>query len=194
MHDIEPFHKWRDNYIAADDKLSPFFGQQYDEFKYTQKVYNYFIHPQWDEIGSATLYLKILYADYDEGYAIIELIGEWNDCLHNDVMYLKREVVDVLVKQGIYRFILLAEHVFNFHGSDDSYYEEWYEDVRDDDGWICVLNALQHVEEEMHDTRLQYYVHFGGDFADVNWRIMKPKALLKLLEGLVHGGTKRIAG
>ena len=90
MHDIEPYYQWRDYYIAADDELSPFFGQESDEFQFTNKVYNYYIHPQWDEFGSSTLYLKVLFVDYEEGYAIIELIGAWNDTLHNDVMELER--------------------------------------------------------------------------------------------------------
>jgi len=29
--------------------------------------------------GSRTLYLKVLLADYDEHYVVIELFGEWND-------------------------------------------------------------------------------------------------------------------
>ncbi len=60
------------------------------------------IHPQWDDFGSPTLYLKVLYTDYASWViAIIELLGEWNDCINNDIMYLKREVVDVLVENGI---------------------------------------------------------------------------------------------
>ena len=90
MHDIEPYFNWRNYYTAEEDKDSPFYGKVYDEFKYSNKIYNYFIHPQWDYIGSPTLYIKLLYADYEDGYAIIELIGEWNDCLNNDVMFLKR--------------------------------------------------------------------------------------------------------
>ena len=30
--------------------------------------------------------MKVLMADYDEKYAIIELIGEWNDAIENDIM------------------------------------------------------------------------------------------------------------
>ena len=75
MHDIEPHFHWRDHYIASEDRYSPFFRRQYDEFQYTLKVYNYFIHPQWDQFGSTTLYGKVLFVDYDEGFAILELIG-----------------------------------------------------------------------------------------------------------------------
>lgn len=192
MHDIEPHYHWRDEYTAEEDSRSPFFGRQYDEFQFSQKVYNYYIHPQWDAFGSSTLYLKILFVDYIEQYAIIELIGEWNDCLHNDIMFLKREIIDALMQEEIYKFILVCENVLNFHGSDDSYYEEWYEDVRDEDGWICLLNILPHVEDEMLDTQLQSYIHFGGPLNDVNWRPQKPKVMFGAIEGLLQQVTKRL--
>lgn len=192
MHDIEPYYHWREKYIAAEDPKSPFYGQVYDEFRFTQKVYNYFIHPQWDVFGSNTLYLKALYVSYDDGYAILELIGEWNDCLHNDIMYLKREVVDPMIDEGITRFILICENVLNFHGSDDSYYEEWYDDIKEEGGWICLLNVLPHVEDEMKDTQLQYYINFGGNFDNVNWRPQKPKILFSAIEAILHGEVKRL--
>jgi hypothetical protein len=187
MHDIEPFYRWRGEYIAAQDAKSPFYGRQYSAFQFTNKVYNYFIHPQWDEFGSATLYIKVIYADYDEGYAIMELIGEWNDCLTNDIMFLKRDVIDEMIDQGIYKFILICENVLNFHGSDDCYYEEWYDDISDEYGWICFLNTLDHVKDEMQDTQIQNYVHFGDQFNNINWRPHKPKAIFKVLEAMVHG-------
>ena len=78
MHDLEPHFRWRDQYIAAADKRSPFYGRTYNEFQYGLQLYNFYLHPQWDEFGSNTLYAKILFVDYDEGYALIELMGEWN--------------------------------------------------------------------------------------------------------------------
>ncbi|PHN02022.1 hypothetical protein [Flavilitoribacter nigricans] len=192
MHDIEPHYLWRDEYTAEEDARSPFFGRQYDEFQFSQKVYNYYIHPQWDSFGSATLYLKIIFVDYIEQYAILELIGEWNDCLHNDIMFLKREIIDALIQEEIYKFILVCENVLNFHGDDDSYYEEWYEDIRDEDGWVCLLNTLPHVEEEMQDTRLQSFINFGGPFSDINWRPQKPKTIYEAIEGLLQTTTKRL--
>lgn len=192
MHDIEPHFLWRGDYISEEDARSPFFGRQYDEFQFSQKVYNYYIHPQWDAFGSSTLYLKIIFVDYIEQYAILELIGEWNDCLHNDIMFLKREVIDALIQEEIHKFILITENVLNFHGDDDSYYEEWYEDVKDDDGWICLLNTLPHVEEEMQHTRLQSFVNFGRPFNDINWRPQKPKTIFEAIEGLLQTTTKRL--
>lgn len=192
MHDIEPYYKWRDRYVAARDRRSPFYGRQYSEFQYSQKIYNYYIHPQWDGFGSQTLYMKILFVDYKEGYAIIEMLGEWNDCINNDIMFLKREIADELMQQDIHKFILICENILSFHGSDDCYYEEWYEDVRDEDGWLCFLNTLDHVEEEMNDTRIQDYVNFGGDFKAVNWRPYKPQNLYQAIEARINGVIPRI--
>ncbi len=192
MHDIEPHFRWRDEYIASEDEHSPFYGRTYDEFKFTQKVYNYFIHPQWDEFGSSTLYMKILFVDYDDGFAIIELIGEWNDALHNDIKFLKREIIDSLLSHHIYKFIIICENVLNFHGDEDCYYEEFYEDVIEENGWICLVNTLDHVEDEMKDTRLQYYINFGKQYNNLNWRIHSPKAVFSAIEALVHGDVKRL--
>lgn len=186
MHDIEPFFKWRGSYIASEDHLSPFFGKTYSEFHFTNKVYNYYIHPQWDEFGSATLYLKVLYSDYHQGYSIIELIGEWNDCLHNDVMFLKREIIDDMREKGINKFILICENVLNFHGSDDCYYEEWYDDVKEEGGWICFVNTLEHVAEEMNSTCIHHYVHLGEAFNEVDWRVLKPHLLFKVIENKIY--------
>ena len=192
MHDIEPHFKWRDRYIASEDKLSPFYGRQYSEFQYTQKIYNYFIHPQWDNFGSPTLYMKILFVDYEESYAICELLGEWNDCLTNDVMFLKRDVMDSLSQQGISKFILLCENVLNFHGSDDCYYEEWYEDASEENGWICFVNLLTHVQEEMESTQIQHYVKFGNHFNNIIWRPHTPKIFYQLIEKLIDTEVKQL--
>src|SRR3546814_4304465 len=66
MHELEPFYKWRDDYIASEDSKSPFFKQQYSEFLFDKQIYNFYIHPQWDYFGSPTLYLKVLFADRSE--------------------------------------------------------------------------------------------------------------------------------
>lgn len=184
MHDIEPYYHWRDRYIAAEDDRSPFYGRQYSEFMFTHQIYNYLIHPQWDGFGSATLYMKVLYTDYDEGFAVMEFLGEWNDCLQNDIMHLKRNVIDPMLREGISRYVLICENVLNFHGSDDCYYEEWYEDVADQGGWIAVVNALRHVESEVRETRLHHYIDIGKEFSGIEWRSCKPRSLIYLLDRL----------
>lgn len=192
MHDIEPYHRWRDYYIASEDQQSPFFGKESNEFWFDKKIYNYYIHPQWDEFGSSTLYVKVLYADYDEQVAILEMIGEWNDCLHNDIMFLKRNLIEPMMDSGITKFILICENVLNFHGSDDCYYEEWGEETRDESGWICFLNLLKHVDEEMHHTQLHYYIHFGDNFNEVNWRTQQPEVLCRAIDAIVRGEVRRL--
>jgi len=173
MHDIEPFYSWRHLYIASEDERSPFYGREYSEFEFTNAIYNYLIHPQWDFFGSETLYMKILFVDYAEKYCIIELFGEWNDAVGNDIMFLKREIVDNLMQYGINKFILIGENVLNFHSSDDSYYEEWFDDVGES-GWIVLLNFREHVLEEMKKTGLDYYFIWGGEMDDFNWRRFSP--------------------
>jgi len=108
MHTIEPHYGWRTNYIASEDPKSPFFGYQNSEVFFTDQIYNFLIHPQWDNIGSETLFIKLLFVDYDEGFAIIELFGEWNDLLQNDIMTLKREVIEVMIAEGVNKFIFIA--------------------------------------------------------------------------------------
>jgi hypothetical protein len=149
MQDIEPYYNWRHLYIASEDPRSPFFGRDYSEFEYSNTIYNFYIHPQWDDINSETLYIKILFVDYDEKYAIIELIGEWNDAINNDIMLLKRDIVDELNYNGINKYIVIGENVLNFHNSDDSYYEEWFED-NGTDGWIAFVGFRDHVLKEFN--------------------------------------------
>ncbi|MCB0510643.1 MAG: hypothetical protein KDC82_07740 [Bacteroidetes bacterium] len=182
MHALEPFWRWRDLYMAEEDELSPFFEREYSEFEFTHSIYDHAIHPQWDEIGSPTLFIKILYADYDEGFAVIEMLGEWNDVISNDIMFLKRDIMDQLIGNGIYRFILIGENVLNFHSDSDDYYEEWYNDIIDEGGWIAMLNFSEHVLAEFKGASLHYYVHCHEDLQDLSWRKFTPDKLLLLVE------------
>ena len=183
MHDIEPHYSWRNFYIASEDVRSPFYGREYSEFEFTNQIYNYVIHPQWDSMGSPTLFIKILFADYDTGFGVIELIGEWNDLLNNDIMFLKREIVEALIAEGINKFVLIGENVLNFHCSDDCYYEEWFEEV--EDGWIVGLNFREHVIYDMRQANLDYFINFGGEFDDLNWRTYTPPELLLKIDSIV---------
>jgi hypothetical protein len=185
VHTIEPYFNWRHLYAAEEDKQSPFYEREYSEFEFTHTIYNYYIHPQWDEFGSSTLYMKILFVDYINHFAILEFIGEWNDAIGNDIMFLKRDVIDPMIKEGIHKFILIEENVLNFHASDDCYYEEWYEDIAEEGGWIAALNVRDHIVPEMRSTRLQHYVYFGEKFNDINWRLIKPQFLPDAIEDIL---------
>ncbi len=184
MQDIEPYFNWRHLYTAEEDERSPFYGREYSEFEYSNTIYNYYIHPQWDDMGSPTLYIKILYADYTEGFTIIELLGEWNDAINNDIMILKRDILDQLLVLGINKFILIGENVLNFHSSDDCYYEEWFEDV--ENGWIVFMNFREHVLAEFKERNLDYYFISGGQLDEMPWRTFTPQQLFERTSALVN--------
>lgn len=179
MHTLEPFYNWRHIYIAEEDVKSPFYGRTYSEFEFSQTVYNFYIHPQWDDFGSRTLYLKIIYVDYELHFAVIELIGEWNDAIENDIMELKREVIDKLMEQQIFKFILITENVLNFHSGDKEYYEEWFEQVTDENGWIVALNMTEASQYDFKRKKLHYLIEL---MQMDNWRIFKPYHLFKKID------------
>ena len=185
MQQIEPYYNWRHIYVSEEDERSPFYGRiclrfatqpSFAEFEFSQTVYNYYIHPQWDEFGSRTLYLKVLLADYDEQYAIIELIGEWNDAIENDIMSLKRKVLEKFMEQKIYKFILIGENVLNFHSDTRDYYEELHEELIDENGWIVCLNMPEQTQYDFRQAKLNRYLEL---MELENWRTYKPFHLFK---------------
>lgn len=182
MQDIEPFYNWRHLYISEEDVHSPFYGRTYSEFEYSQTLYNFYIHPQWDEFGSRTLFMKILFADYEQHFVIIELLGEWNDAIENDIMTLRREITDILYRKGFTRFILITENVLNFHSSDDSYYEEWSEQLEDERGWVVILNMPEQSKYDFKRARLTNYIEL---LELPQWRTMKPEAIFQMIDQLM---------
>ena len=185
MHDLEPYYNWRGLYIASEDPYSPFYAREYSEFEFTDKIYNHYIHPQWDSFGSQTLFMKILFVDYEDGYAIMEFIGEWNDLLYNDIMLLKREIIEHLMQYNISKYILLGENVLNFHSSDDCYYEEWFEEVNDEDGWIAIVNLRDHVLEDFQSANIDSYFVLGGTLNDTRWRTHSPDQFFQQIQSQV---------
>ena len=182
MHDIEPFYNWRHIYIPEEDKYSPFYRAQHNEFSYDKTVYNYYIHPQWDKFGSNTLYMKLIYADYELQFCVIELIGEWNDAIENDIMTLKREVIDKLIHHKISKFILIAENVLNFHSCDKDYYEEWNDEVNDENGWIVSLNMPEATQQDFKKRKLHQIIEL---MEIEDWRSYKPYHLFKKIDHII---------
>ena len=181
MHDIEPHYGWKHHYSAEEDERSAFYEREYNEFEFTNSIYGYCIHPQWDEIGSPTLFIKLLYVDYDEPFAIIEMLGEWNDCINNDIMFLKRDIIDKLIENGVSRFILIGENILNFHYSDESYYEEWHEDISPSGGWIALIGFRDHVLAEFEKINIAQYFFGGEELNSLNWRTYAPLQLCQLV-------------
>lgn len=184
MHQIEPFSNWLKYYDSSLDEESPFYGKEYNYDLYSETVYGYYIDPAWDSIGSETLYLKTLYADYDEGFVILEFIGEWNDTLHNDIMTLKRDFLEMLLYKGINKFILIGENIFNFHGSDDLYYEEWFDEV--EEGWIAAVSFPEFIQEEFKKYKIDCYVNMGGTLQLAQWRTLHPLKFYELVKQLIQ--------
>lgn len=184
MHDIEPYYNWLKYYDPSTDDRSPFFGKEYNHDVYSETIYGYYIDPAWDYMGSETLYVKILYADYTARYAVLEFIGEWNDTLHNDIMHLKRNVVEPLLQEGINQFILIGENILNFHGSDDSYYEEWFEEV--EEGWIAAVSFPDFIQEEFKKYHVDQYVNMGGTLQITQWRTMQPHTFHEVVSRMIQ--------
>ena len=102
------------------------------------------------------------------------MIGEWNDLLGNDIMFLKRDHLEPMMAQGIHKFILIGENVLNFHSSDDEYYNEWFEEVNEADGWIALLNFRAHVLEDFQRANIDQYFLLGGQLNALQWRTTAP--------------------
>jgi hypothetical protein len=184
MHEIEPYHNWLKYYDPAQDDRLPFFGKEYNYDLYSETIYGYYIDPAWDSIGSETLYLKVLYADYHRGFVVIEFIGEWNDAINNDIMTLKRNLIEFMLKEGINKYILIGENIMNFHGSDDSYYEEWFEEI--EDGWIAAVSFPEFVQNELKRYQLDNYINMGGTLQIERWRTLQPLHFCEMVSSLIQ--------
>src|SRR6267154_778733 len=133
MHEIEPFYNWRHLYVSEEDERSPFYGRVYSEFEFSQTIYNYYIHPQWDEF----------------------------------------------FEYGITKFIIIAENVLNFHSGDKDYYEEWFEEVTDAEGWIACLNMPEQTQHDFRKAKLNRFIEL---IELPNWRTYKPFHLFTLID------------
>ena len=149
-------------------------------------MYDYVINPEWDDIGCETLFMKVIFVDYDEGCAIIELIGEWNDALHNDIMEVKRRVIDPMLLEGIQRFVLIGDNLLNLHAGSEEYYAEWAEEVEEEGGWVVGLNFRQHVVDELAQARISRYLWSEERFRLSTWRVKDPLSLCQAVEIMVQ--------
>ncbi len=183
MHDIEPYYNWIKYYDSANDERSPFFGKEYNYNLYQDTIYGFYIDPGWDSIESDTIYVKILFTDYEEGFTIIEFLGEWNDAITNDIMLMRRNLLEPLEAQGINKFILIGENIMNFHGSDDSYYEEWFENSGE--GWIAAVNFPTFILDEFRKYHLDQYINMGGTLQINVWRTLHPLKFYSLVSQLI---------
>ena len=90
------------------------------------------------------------------------------------------------MSSGIHKFILIGENVLNFHYSDDCYYEEWFEEVTDEEGYIVLLNFREHVLQEFKAGGIDQYFLSGEGFKKVNWRTDDPYKISEMLDQFVQ--------
>ena len=98
--------------------------------------------------------------------------------------------IPLSMNHGINKYIIIGENVLNFHHSDDSYYEEWFEDIQDNDGWIVFLNFRDHVLKEFKQANLDYYFNTGGELNDFEWRKFSPGQVFGNISKII---SKRLA-
>jgi MFS superfamily sulfate permease-like transporter len=101
-------------------------------------------------------------------------------------MELKREVIELLAAQGISKYILITENVLNYHSSDKEYYQEWYEEVSEENGWIVALNMPEATQQDFRKKKLNYYIELM-ELQD--WRVYKPYHLFRKIDDAL---SKRI--
>jgi MFS superfamily sulfate permease-like transporter len=101
-------------------------------------------------------------------------------------MTLKRDVIDDMFLEHITKFILITENVLNFHSGDKDYYEEWFEEVTDEGGWIVALNMPDQTQYDFKRKKLNYFIELMNI---PNWRVYKPQHLFDKIDDDI---TKRI--
>lgn len=175
LRDIEPFYGWLHLYSHEMDENSPFYEVEHNLFEYDRQMNRIPVHPLWDSIESESLLVKVLYADYDRKYAIIELFGEWNDLYENDYKLLAENCLTYFIDAGINRFILICENVFHGYYETDDYYEAVQEELGY--GWICLLRMRPSVREELEAYQLTSYFFQSEICDELPWRKLRPAQL-----------------
>ena len=91
-------------------------------------------------------------------------------------------MADLLVAQGIHKFILIAENVLNFHSSDTDYYEEWNDDIKDNGGWIAAINMPEQTQYDFHRSHIDRYVYL---LESPNWRTFQPHDFFQSIDNQI---------
>jgi hypothetical protein len=70
----------------------------------------------------------------------------------------------------------------NFHSSDDSYYEDWKEQLEDDNGWVAILNMPQQSQYDFKKYRITNYINF---YEMYEWRTYKPELIFQQIDNYI---------
>ncbi len=180
LHYIEPFYGWLNLYSHETDPRSPYHGVEHNLFYFDRSMCDIPAHPLWDLIGSESLLIKILYADYITGFAIIELFGEWNDLRDNDFKLLMENCLNPLMENNIQKFIFICENVFHTYLESDDYYQAIAEEL--EEGWMCLIRPRQEMLEELEAYHINQYFYWNPVLDELEWRKLKPNQLYQLVE------------
>ena len=72
--------------------------------------------------------------------------------------------------------------MLNFHSSDDSYYEEWREQLEDTGGWVVIIDMPAQSQYDFKQARLTNYVELV-DFPQ--WRTLKPDIIYQQIDDMM---------
>lgn len=180
LHYIEPFYGWLKLYSHETDPRSPYHGVEHNLFYFDRSMCDIPAHPLWDLIASESLLIKILYADYITGFAIIELFGEWNDLRDNDFKLLMENCLNLLLENNIQKFIFICENVFHTYLESDDYYQAMAEEL--EEGWMCLIRPRQEMLEELEAYHINQYFYWNPVLDELEWRKLKPNQLYQLVE------------
>jgi len=179
---VEPYHGWLMYYENASDERSPFHDVEHSLFHYDRQIYTFAAHPLWDTIQSESLLTKILYADYERGTAVVELLGEWNDLFENDFRMLRQQLSDPLYQEGIQKFIFICENVFNAYVEGNDYYQELAEFLEEEEGYLVLLRCRDNVKEDLKAYGIDEFFFWSPQLDSLNWRKLKPWFLLDAVD------------
>ncbi len=87
-----------------------------------------------------------------------------------------------LASKYIEQFVLIGDNLLEFFSDSHDYYEEWYDDIKEKNGWIIALNFREHIISEMQQANIHYYISTLFFSEDLNWRKFKPLHLISFLE------------
>jgi hypothetical protein len=111
------------------------------------------------------------------------MIGEWNDAIENDIMALKRDIIDVMMSNGINKFILIAEMCSIFTVATKTITRNGYEENEESGGWVVVLNMSEAAQYDFQRRQLNRFIELINL---PDWRIYKPYHLFKKIESTLN--------
>ena len=185
MHALEPYYAWRNHYVASQDPKVRFTTGCTTSLPTTSRS---------TTISSTRSGMSLEAKRSTRKSCTRITTRDTPSGIHRRVERLpvqrhhalKREVIDPLMAGGVTKFVLIGENVLNFHHSDDAYYEEWFDEVVEDDGWIALLNFREHVLADMQAIDLDSYFVLGGELNELGWRTFTPEQLCRRIDDCVE--------